>query len=315
MNKNAKIYVAGHRGMVGAAILRELIKRGYTNIVHKTHSELDLTRQTDVEQFFDAERPEYVFLLAAKVGGIWANMSDKAGFCYENVMIGSNIVHSAYKFGVKKLLNTGSSCIYPAQVAQPIKEEYLLSGPLGETNDGYALAKILVLKLCQYYNENYNTNFLSVMPPNLFGSHDNFDLKTSHVLPALIRKIHDAKIANQSVTLWGDGSPYREFMYVDDAAQASLFIMENYTAADIGGYINIGTGKEIMIKDLAQTIARIVGFKGEITWDTTKPNGTPRKLLSIEKLTKLGWKHSTSLNEGIHRTYNWFLEHYGDICE
>ncbi len=308
MNKNAKIYVAGHKGMVGSAILRELTKRGYTNIVHKTHSELDLTRQTDVENFFDAEMPEYVFLGAGKVGGILANKSDKAGFCYENATIGINVIHSAYKFGVKKLLNIGSACFYPVQAPLPLKEEYILSGPLEETNDAYALAKILALKLCQYYNENYNTNFLSVIPANMFGIHDNFNLKTAHVIPTIIRKMHEAKSSNRTITLWGDGSPSRDFLYLDDGAQAIVFIMENYAASDIGNYINIGTGKEIMIKDLAQLIAKIVGFKGEITWDTTKPNGTPRRCLSIEKLTKLGWVSTTSLEKGIQRTYTWFLE-------
>ena len=309
MMKNAKIFIAGHRGLVGSAIVRKLKKEGYNNLVVRSHSELDLTRQEDVEAFFEKERPEYVFLAAARVGGILANSTYKAEFIYDNIMIAANVINTSYKYGVKKLLNLGSSCIYPKHAPQPMKEEYLLSGKLEPTNEPYAIAKIAAIKLCRYYNEQYGTNFISVMPTNLYGPNDNFDLKTSHVLPALIRKFHDAKVEGKDkVVLWGTGTPRREFLYVDDLADACLHLMQDYDARDIGEFVNIGTGEDITIKELAELIASIVGFRGDIVWDRDKPDGTPQKLLDVSRINKMGWKARTGLKQGIIQTYDWYKE-------
>ena len=309
MMKNAKIFIAGHRGLVGSAIVRRLKKEGYNNLVVRSHSELDLTRQEDVEAFFEKERPEYVFLAAARVGGILANSTYKAEFIYDNIMIAANVINTSYKYGVKKLLNLGSSCIYPKHAPQPMKEEYLLSGKLEPTNEPYAIAKIAAIKLCRYYNEQYGTNFISVMPTNLYGPNDNFDLKTSHVLPALIRKFHDAKVEGKDkVVLWGTGTPRREFLYVDDLADACLDLMQDYDARDIGEFVNIGTGEDITIKQLAELISSIVGFKGDIVWDRDKPDGTPQKLLDVSRINKMGWKARTGLKQGIIQTYDWYKE-------
>lgn len=320
MNKDSKIYIAGHRGLVGSSLVRKLQENGYRNLVVKTSKELDLRRQADVEAFFAHEKPEYVFLAAAKVGGILANDTYKAQFIYDNLMIAANVINAAYKTGAKKLLNLGSSCIYPKFAPQPMKEEHLLSGLLEPTNEPYAIAKIAAIKLCRYYNEQYGTNYISVMPTNLYGPEDNFDLETSHVLPALIRKFHEAKLRMeqveakvkaehsaqpepQPVVLWGSGEPHREFLYVDDLAEACVFLMEKYDYRDVGEFINIGTGQDIRIKDLAELVKGIVGFDGEIINDRTKPDGTPKKLLDISKILSLGWKPTTSLNEGIISTY------------
>lgn len=305
MQKNSKIFIAGHRGLVGSAIVRRLQKDGFTDLILKTREQLDLLNQHAVEVFFEKEKPEYVFLAAAKVGGILANKTRKADFIYENLQIQNNIIFSSWKFGVKKLLFLGSSCIYPKLCPQPIKEEYLLTGPLEETNDAYAIAKIAGIKMCQSFNEQYGTNFISAMPTNLYGPGDNFDLETSHVLPAMIRKFHEAKINNVSnVSLWGTGLPKREFLYVDDLADALIFLMENYNDSDI---VNIGTGEDLSIKNLAETIQTAVGFTGEIVWDVDKPDGTPRKWLDVTKLHSLGWMHSIKLKEGIQKTYDWYL--------
>jgi GDP-L-fucose synthase len=307
MNKDSKIYMAGHRGLVGSAILRKLETDGYTNIVVRTSKELDLRRQSDVEAFFAQERPEYIFLAAAKVGGILANNTYKAEFIYDNIMIAANVINAAHRFSVKKLLNLGSSCIYPKFAPQPLKEEYLLTGALEPTNEPYAIAKIAAIKLCRYYNERYGTNFISVMPTNLYGPNDNFDLETSHALPALIRKFHEAKIAKRdSVVLWGTGEPMRELLYVDDLADACVFLMNKYGYNELGEFINIGTGTDISIADLAQLVKELTGFKGEIQHDYTKPDGTPRKLLDISKIRSLGWKPKTSLEDGIKKTYSFF---------
>jgi GDP-L-fucose synthase len=307
MLTSSKIYVAGHRGLVGSAILRKLQADGYRNIVVRTSRELDLRKQVDVETFFAQEKPEYVFLAAAKVGGIVANNTYKAEFIYDNIMIATNIIHSAYKTGARKLLNLGSSCIYPKFAAQPMKEEYLLTGALEPTNEPYAIAKIAAIKLCRYYNEQYGTNFISVMPTNLYGPNDNFDLETSHVLPALVRKFHEAKVAKRdSVVLWGTGEPMREFLYVDDLADACVFLMGKYDYKDIGEFVNIGTGVDIKIADLAQLIKRITRFEGAIQHDRSKPDGTPRKLLDISKIRSLGWAPMTSLEEGINKTYAFY---------
>lgn len=308
MNKDSRIYVAGHRGLVGSAIVRELRRRGYRNLVVRTSAELDLRDQAATDRFFTAERPEHVFLAAGKVGGILANSTYKAEFLYDNITMATNVIHAAYRTGVSKLMNLGSSCIYPKLAPQPLKEEYLLTGLLEPTNQAYAIAKIAAIKLCCYYNEQYGTNFLSVMPTNLYGPHDNFDTETSHVLPALIRKMHDAKTVGRSVTLWGDGSPMREFLYVDDLSNAVIYLMESCDAKDLGEFVNVGTGKDISIKDLATTIAGIVGYGREILWDTTKPNGTPRKLLDVSRIGALGWQARTSLQEGLRQTYAWFRE-------
>jgi GDP-L-fucose synthase len=304
MNKDSKIYVAGHTGLVGSAIYRKLKSEGYTNIITKTHKELDLTNQAKTQEFFENEKPEYVFLAAAKVGGIQANNTYPADFAYVNLMIESNVIKASYDYGVKKLLLLGSSCIYPKLSSQPIKEEYLLTGPLEPTNEAYAIAKIAGLKMCQYFNRQYGTNFISVMPTNLYGPNDNFDLETSHVLPALIRKFHEAKINNSPyVEVWGTGTPKREFLHVDDLADAVIYLMNNY---DENEPINIGTGEDISINELAELIKEIVGYEGEIRFDTTKPDGTPRKLLDVSRLHSTGWKHKIDLREGIKQTYEWY---------
>lgn len=306
MEKNSKIYVAGHRGLVGSAVVRNLQENGYTNIITSTRKELDLLNCQKVAEFFSLEKPEYVFLAAAKVGGIQANNIFPADFIFQNLQVQNNVIHNAYLNGTKKLLFLGSSCIYPRDCPQPIKEEYLLTGPLEKTNEAYAIAKIAGIKMCEYYNKQYGTRFISVMPTNLYGINDNFDLETSHVLPALLRKFHDAKTANaKEVIIWGTGSPMREFLFVDDLAEACVFLMNGYSDSEI---VNIGTGEDITIKDLALLIKEVVGFEGKITNDTTKPDGTPRKLLDVSKLHKLGWKHKTALRDGLEVTYKWFLK-------
>lgn len=307
MNKHAKIYVAGHRGLVGSAIVRRLVVGGYVNNVTRTHDELDLTCQANVERFFDAERPDIVILAAAKVGGIGANSSYPAQFIYQNLSIALNVIEAARKFGAKKLLNLGSSCIYPKMAPQPLKEEYLLTGPLESTNEAYAIAKIAAIKLCRYYNEEYGTNFLSMMPTNLYGPGDNYDLSGSHVLPALIRKFYEAKSSGNHVVLWGDGSPLREFLHADDLANAAVFLMEKANATDVGEIINVGTGEDLSIRDLAALVARVVGYKGDVVWDKSKPNGTPRKLLDVSRLHALGWKHKIELEQGIIATYRSYI--------
>jgi GDP-L-fucose synthase len=349
MKKDLKIYIAGHKGMVGSALMRMLQKEGYVNIVTRSHSELDLTRQNDVEKFFKREKPEYVFLAAAKVGGILANDTYKGEFIYKNIMIAANIIHNAYKSGAVKLLNLGSSCIYPKLAPQPMREDVLLTGSLEPTNEPYAIAKISALKLCRYYNEQYGTDFISVMPTNLYGPHDNFNLETSHVLPALIRKFHLAKllrnkefiqlqkdiqavplgydmngksvvmnegsvrkaldrlgITEDYVITWGAGEVYREFLHVDDLAKACIFLMENYNYKVVGEMVNIGTGMDIKIQDLAFLIKEIIGFEGNIKNDLSKPDGTPKKLLDISRAKKLGWEAKIMLEEGIKRTYEWY---------
>jgi GDP-L-fucose synthase len=309
MDKGSKIYVAGHRGLVGSALVKRLREEGYSNLVLKTSKELDLRRQADVEAFFAQERPDYVFLAAAKVGGILANSTFKAEFIYNNIMIAANVIEASYRTGVKKLLNLGSSCIYPKFAPQPMKEEYLLTGPLEPTNEPYAVAKIAAIKLCRYYNEQYGTNFISVMPTNVYGPGDNFDLEASHVVPALLRKFHEAKAANRpSVTVWGSGSPFREFLFVDDLADACLFLMERYAYPEIGEFINIGTGKDIMIRDVALLVRKIIGFSGDVIYDRTKPDGTPKKLLDVSRINSLGWKARVALEEGILLTYNAFMK-------
>ncbi len=305
MKKDSKIYVAGHCGMVGSAILRELKNQGYRNIITRTHKELDLSRQKDTEDFFKNEKPEYVFLAAAKVGGIEANNSAPADFLYENMILEMNVLHSALKNGCKKLEFLGSSCIYPRNAPQPLKEKYLLTGELEKTNEAYALAKISGLKYCEYLNRQYGTDFISVMPTNLYGPGDNYHHEHSHVLPALIRRFHEAKTEKKnSVTCWGDGSPLREFMYVNDLAELCVFLMNNYSGNET---VNAGTGKEVSVKDLSELVADIVGYKGEILWDGSKPNGTPRKLLDISKITELGWKYKTEPEDGIKLAYEDFL--------
>lgn len=297
MEKSSKIYVAGHRGMVGSAIVRKLQAEGYTNLILRTSSELDLRNQSQVENFFASEKPEFVFLAAAKVGGIMANNTYRADFLYENLMIESNVIHQSYVHGVKKLLFLGSSCIYPKTAPQPLKEDSLLSGFLEETNEPYAIAKIAGIKLCENYRRQYGCNFISAMPANLYGPNDNYDLKNSHVIPALIRKIHEAKENNSAtVEVWGSGSPMREFLHVDDLADACFFLMGNYSELE---FVNIGTGEDLTIKELAELIAKTTQYKGEIVWDHSKPDGTPRKLLNVTKLRKLGWRHKLSLEEGI----------------
>ena len=311
MEKSSKIYIAGHRGIVGSSILKVLKKNGYTNFVLKTSSELDLRNQHKVADFFELEKPDYVFLAAAKVGGIVANNTYRADFIYENMMIQSNVIHQSYLNGVKKLMFLGSSCIYPKFAPQPLKEEYLLTGLLEPTNEPYAIAKIAGIKMCDAYREQYACDFISVMPTNLYGSNDNYDLNNSHVLPALLRKFITAKNNGEtSVIIWGSGSPLREFLYAEDLADACLFLMENYSEA---GLINIGVGEDISILDLAKMVQKIVGFNGDIITDTTYPDGTPRKLMDVSKLTNLGWKSSISLEEGIKMVYeeiknkNWSL--------
>lgn len=308
MNKDSKIYVAGHRGLVGSAIVRELKKKGYTNIIGKTHKELDLMDSVAVENFFKEERPEYVFLAAAKVGGIYANSTYPADFIFENLQIQNNVIGNAHKYGVKKLMFLGSSCIYPKMCPQPIKEEYLLSGYLEETNEAYALAKISGLKMCEYFNKQYGTNFISVMPTNLYGPYDNFHPEHSHVMPALIRRFHEAKVNGaKEVVVWGSGAPLREFLYSEDMADACIYLMENYEGND---FFNIGTGKEITIKGLVELIKEVVGYEGEIVWDSSKPDGTPRKLLDVSRLESQGWKYKMKLKDGVKEAYEWYLENY-----
>lgn len=303
MLKNSKIYVAGSNGMVGSAIVRSLKRSGFTTVIEKSSKELDLKDQQAVQQFFKNEQPEYVFLAAAKVGGIHANNQYPATFIYENLMIQNNVIHTAYENQVKKLLFLGSSCIYPKMAPQPLKEEYLLTGALEPTNEAYAIAKIAGLKMCQFYKQQYGCNFISAMPTNLYGENDNFHLQNSHVLPALLRKFIEAKKNNQNeVSIWGSGSPMREFLYVDDLAEACLFLMENYNEKET---VNIGTGEDITIKQLAETIQKMVGFEGNLVFDTSKPDGTPRKLLDVSKINTLGWKHKINLEEGIIKTINW----------
>lgn len=346
MKSDSKIYVAGHTGLVGSAILRKLKDKGYKNIIVKTHKELDLTNQSTVKDFFEKEKPEYVFLAAAKVGGIWANNIYRGDFIYQNLTIQINVIHHAYLAGVKKLLFLGSSCIYPKHCPQPIKEEYLLTGELEYTNEPYAIAKIAGIKMCENYNIQYGTNFISVMPTNLYGPNDNFDLESSHILPALIRKLHlakllqnnlkeeiikDLKVSNwvqakehlnnygifkEKVVLWGTGNPKREFLYVDDLAEACIFLMENVDFKDLikgkkeikNTHINIGTGKDVTIRELAFLVKRIVGFEGEIMWDTSKPDGTPRKLLDVSRVHTLGWRHEIDLEEGVKKVYESYLK-------
>ena len=306
MQKDAKIYVAGHRGMVGSAIVRELQRQGYTNIVTRTHSELDLCRQADVEAFFEAEKPEYVFLAAAKVGGIVANQNALADFMYDNMILEMNVIHAAWKNGCKKLEFLGSSCIYPRMAPQPMVESCLLTSELEKTNEAYALAKISGLKYCEYLNRQYGTAFISVMPPNLYGPNDNYHPEHSHVLPALIRRFHEAKESGaESVTCWGDGSPLREFLYVDDLANLCVFLMNHYSGNET---VNAGTGKELTIRELTEMVARVVGYTGAIEWDTSRPNGTPRKLLDVSKAARLGWTYKTELEDGIRLAYKDFLE-------
>jgi GDP-L-fucose synthase len=306
MEKTSKIYVAGHTGMVGSAICRKLKANSYDNILTRTSSELDLRNQQAVLDFFAEEKPDYVFLAAAKVGGIHANNTYRAEFLFDNLMIESNIIHAAHLHSVTKLMFLGSSCIYPKLAPQPLKEEYLLTGELESTNEPYAIAKIAGIKLCEAYRDQYNSNFISVMPTNLFGYNDNYDLQNSHVLPALIRKFHEAKINNSpDVTVWGTGSPKREFLFADDLAEACLFLMENYSGREL---VNIGTGEDITIKELALTIKEVVGFEGELVFDTTKPDGTPRKLMDVSKLRSLGYKHKIDLREGIALAYADFKE-------
>jgi GDP-L-fucose synthase len=302
MEKTSKIYIAGHRGMVGSAIFRALKSKGYTNIIVRTSKELDLRNQQDVAQFFATENPDYVFLAAAKVGGIVANNTFRADFIYENIMIQNNVIHHAYLNGVKKLQFLGSSCIYPKLAPQPLKEEYLLTGLLEQTNEPYAIAKIAGIKMCDAYRAQYGCNFISVMPTNLYGPNDNYDLNNSHVLPALLRKFITAKKNREtSVTIWGTGSPLREFLHADDLAAACLFLMDNYNEE---GAINIGVGEDISILDLAKLVRQIVGYEGEILTDTSKPDGTPRKLMDVTKLNNLGWKASIDLNEGINQVFD-----------
>jgi GDP-L-fucose synthase len=307
MNPGDSIFVAGHRGMVGAALLRLLKAQGFKNLLLRTRAELDLCDAAAVRAFYEEHRPEYVFVAAARVGGIWANATKPVEFLSENLQIELNLINGAYASKVKKLLFLGSSCIYPKHAPQPMTEECLLTGSLEPTNEPYALAKICGIKLCQAYAKEYGANYISAMPTNLYGPEDNFDLETSHVLPALIHKFHLAKEkAQPHVTLWGTGSAYREFLHVDDLAEACLFLMENYDSPEL---VNIGCGEDITIRDLANLVGRVVGYPGKIEWDTTKPDGTPRKLLDVSKLAKLGWKAKTPLDEGLRATYHWWLEH------
>ncbi|MGZ3764886.1 MAG: GDP-L-fucose synthase [Mucilaginibacter sp.] len=307
MEKNAKIYIAGHRGMVGSAIYRKLEKEGYTNIITRLSAELDLRKQDGVADFFEQEKPDYVFLAAAKVGGIVANNTYRAEFLYDNLQIQNNIIHSSYKVGVKKLMFLGSSCIYPKLAPQPLKEEYLLTGLLEPTNEPYAIAKIAGIKMCDAYRAQYGCNFISVMPTNLYGYNDNYHPQNSHVLPALIRRFHEAKVQNlPDVTIWGTGSPKREFLFADDLAEACFYLMQNY---DEEGLVNIGTGEDISIKDLATLVKAIVGFEGTIKFDASKPDGTPRKLMDVSKLHSKGWKHKIELSDGIKLAYQDFLSH------
>ena len=313
--RNKKVYLAGHTGMVGSAILRELESRGYKNIIYKDFSELDLRNQSEVQKFFDETKPEIVIIAAAKVGGILANNTYRAEFLYDNLMIEANLIHSSYLSKVEKVVFLGSSCIYPKLAPQPLKEEYLLTDTLEFTNEPYAIAKIAGIKLCENYYRQYGCNYISAMPTNLYGPNDNFNLETSHVLPALMRKFHEAKVQNNnSVTIWGTGKPLREFMYVEDLANAIVFMMENIEAKDLYEvgitHLNVGSGKDITIADLAKLISEIVGFNGKIEYDSTKPDGTPRKLMDVTRINSLGWKYKTELSDGVKKTYNWFLEKY-----
>ncbi len=304
MELNAKIFIAGHRGMVGSAIERELRKQGYTNFVNRTSKELDLTRQDQVEQFFAAEKPDYVFLAAAKVGGIHANNTFPADFAYQNLMMECNVIHSSYRNGVKKLLFLGSSCIYPRMAPQPIPEDALLTGPLEQTNEAYALAKITGLRMCAYYRKQYGCDYISAMPTNLYGYGDNFDLQNSHVLPALIRKAHDAKTKGlPSMEVWGTGTPLREFLYVDDLAEGLVFLMHNYSDEP---HVNIGSGSEVTIRELVETVCDVVGYTGKLQFDTSKPDGTPRKVMDVSRINAMGWKAHTDLRSGIAQVYRWF---------
>ena len=306
MKKHSKIYIAGHRGLVGSAIISRLKAEGYSNVITSMHSELDLTRQREVEEFFDKQRPDYVFLAAAKVGGIWANNTYRADFIYSNLTIQTNVIHACHYYKVDKLLFLGSSCIYPKHCPQPMKEEHLLSGYLESTNEPYAIAKIAGIKMCQAYHRQYGSRFISVMPTNLYGPNDNFDSETSHVLPALIRKFHEAKITgSDEVVLWGTGKPKREFLYVDDLADACIYLMDNYEDSTI---INIGVGHDRTIRQLAELIAGVVGFDGALTFDSTKPDGTFQKLLDVSRIESLGWKAKVSLEQGIADTYKWYVE-------
>lgn len=309
MKPDSKIYIAGHRGLVGSAIMRRLGAGGYRNVITRSHAELDLIDQSAVNAFIDKERPEFVFLAAAKVGGINANNTYPADFIYQNLMIESNIVHASYRHGVKKLMFLGSSCIYPKHAPQPMKEEYLLTGTLEPTNEPYAIAKIAGIKMCAGYNRQYATNFMSAMPTNLYGPGDNYDLKNSHVLPALVRKTHEAKVQGvEDVLVWGSGTPKREFLYSDDLADACVFLMERYNASDIGEFVNIGAGKEITIRELAELVADVIGFRGRLVFDSTKPDGSPRKLLDVSRLQALGWEARTGFREGIMKVYADYLQ-------
>lgn len=306
MEKTDKIYVAGHRGLVGSAIVRNLQAKGYTNIIGRTHKELDLTNQAMVTEFFETEKPDIVVLAAAKVGGINANNTTPADFAYENLQIQCNVINCCHKYHVKKLLFLGSTCIYPRMAPQPIPEDALLTGPLEETNEAYAIAKISGLEMCKFYMRQYGDKFISCMPTNLYGPHDNYDLQGSHVMPAMIRKFHEAKVSGApSVELWGTGTPLREFLYVDDMADACVFLLENYDGEQ---HVNIGTGKEVTIKELAETVKKVVGFEGEIVWNEDMPDGTPRKLTNVDKLHGLGWMHKVELEEGVKLAYQWFKD-------
>jgi GDP-L-fucose synthase len=308
MNPESKIFVAGHRGLVGSAIVRRLESAGFTNLILRTRAEVDLRNQAATEEFFASARPEYVFVAAAKVGGILANSTYPAEFIYDNLAVQTNIIHAAYRHGVTKLAFLGSSCIYPRMAPQPIREEALLTGPLEETNEWYAIAKIAGIKMAQAYRKQYGFNAISIMPTNLYGPGDNFDLQTSHVLPALLRKAHEAKVAGaEELVVWGSGTPMREFLHVDDMADATVFLMERY---DDPAIVNVGVGSDVSICELAGIIQRVTGFKGELKFDATKPDGMPRKLLDVSRLTALGWRPRVALEEGIAETYNWFLEHY-----
>lgn len=308
MEPGSRIYVAGHRGLVGSALLRRLRQAGFVNLIVRTRGELDLTEQAAVERFFEKERPEYVFLAAARVGGIQANRTRPAEFIYENLAIQTNVIHAAWRHGVRKLLFLGSSCIYPKHAPQPIREEYLLTGPLEPTNQAYAVAKIAGLEMCRAYRRQYGFNAISLMPTNLYGPGDNFDLESSHVLPAMIRKFHEAKVSGSArVVLWGTGTPRRELLHVDDLADAALFLMERYEGEDP---INVGTGEDLSIRELAELVRTVVGYEGEIVFDASMPDGTPRKLLDVSRLHALGWRHRIGLREGIEQTYRWFTEHW-----
>ena len=307
MEKKDKIYVAGHRGLVGSAIVRNLKEKGYTNIIGRTHKELDLTDQVMVREFFESEKPDVVVLAAAKVGGINANNTAPADFAYQNMQIQCNVIDCCHKYQVKKLLFLGSTCIYPKMAPQPIPEDALLTGPLEETNEAYAIAKIAGLEMCKFYKRQYGDDFISCMPTNLYGPHDNYDLEGSHVMPAMIRKFHEAKVSTApQVELWGTGTPLREFLYVDDMADACVFLLENYSGEQ---HVNIGTGKEVTIRELAETVKKAVGYKGEIRWNKDMPDGTPRKLTNVDKLHELGWKHRVELEEGVELAYQWFKDH------